>query len=162
MFENAHKYICFTCPNINDVYDVLVRNGRVCQGSLTGGRSLTRWRMDQGRKVCSQIQTNTQLITRDPFYKANVVLHRYYGMEDEFSALNLGSWFFMLFDGEVPMTTLSRVSNEKPTGPCALCSEPAAEIDHIVPLSRGGSNEPENLQALCSKGCNNEKSDKLT
>jgi len=159
--ENANKYICFTCPNINDVYDFLVRNDRVCQGGLTGGRSLTRWRMAQGRKICSQIQTSTQLITRDPFYTVNVVLHKYYGLEKEFSALNLGSWFFMLFDGEVRMTTESRVPGKTPTGPCALCPEPAVEIDHIVPLSRGGSNEPENLQGLC-KACNNEKSDKLT
>ena len=115
----------------------------------------------QENRTCSQIQTDTQLITRDPFHEANVVLHRYYGLEAEFTPMNLGCWFLMLFDGEVPMTTESRVLKEKPTGPCALCSEPAVEIDHIVPLSRGGSNEPENLQALC-KGCNNEKSDKLT
>ena len=61
------------------------------------------------------------------------------------------------------MTTEARVvlkEKEKPMGLCALCSSPAVEIDHI-PISRGGSNEPENLQALC-KDCNCEKSDKLT
>lgn len=34
------------------------------------------------------------------------------------------------------------------------------EIDHIIPLSKGGSNKLENKQALCQK-CNNKKSDKL-
>ena len=159
--ENAYKYICYTKPNINDVYDFLLRNNRVCQGTLTGGRSLTRWRLDQGSKMCSQIQTETQLITKDRFHEANVVLHKYYGKEAEFSPLNLGTWFFMLFDGDVPMTVESRISFEnKPTGACALCLAPAVETDHIVPISRGGSNKPENLQALC-KDCNCEKSDKL-
>jgi 5-methylcytosine-specific restriction endonuclease McrA len=34
------------------------------------------------------------------------------------------------------------------------------EIDHIVPLSKGGSDNLDNKQALCQK-CNNFKSDKL-
>lgn len=32
------------------------------------------------------------------------------------------------------------------------------EMDHIVPLSRGGSNDEDNLQTLCV-GCNREKGD---
>ena len=37
---------------------------------------------------------------------------------------------------------------------CAVCGEildAAYEIDHIVPLSHGGSNEKSNLQALCPR-----------
>ena len=34
------------------------------------------------------------------------------------------------------------------------------EIDHIHPLSKGGSDEIENKQALCQV-CNNKKSDKI-
>ncbi len=41
---------------------------------------------------------------------------------------------------------------------CALCKTAAAtEVDHIVPLEQGGSNDELNLQALCRK-CHLEKS----
>jgi 5-methylcytosine-specific restriction endonuclease McrA len=38
---------------------------------------------------------------------------------------------------------------------CAYCGQPA---DHVNPVSRGGSDSPTNLQALCSS-CNLTKSD---
>lgn len=30
------------------------------------------------------------------------------------------------------------------------CQQPASQVDHIVPLARGGTNETANLQALCA------------
>src|SRR6266581_3267148 len=47
-------------------------------------------------------------------------------------------------------------------GKCALCKQRLVkyEVDHIIPLSRGGSNWPYNLQLLCPS-CNRHKSNKL-
>lgn len=47
-------------------------------------------------------------------------------------------------------------------GKCAYCQKPlvAYHIDHIVPLSRGGTNWPDNL-ALACQSCNCSKKDKL-
>lgn len=41
--------------------------------------------------------------------------------------------------------------------PCAECGEGRCEVDHCVPLSRGGEHALENLQMLC-KSCNSRKS----
>lgn len=44
---------------------------------------------------------------------------------------------------------------------CAVCgSQSHPEIDHVVPISRGGSDAIDNLQILC-RSCNRRKSDRL-
>lgn len=43
---------------------------------------------------------------------------------------------------------------------CAYCRGPYEDIDHVIPLSRGGSNWPANLRPAC-KRCNNDKRAKL-
>lgn len=44
---------------------------------------------------------------------------------------------------------------------CAECGETEGlSIDHVIPLSKGGSDELDNLQLLC-KGCNSSKKDKM-
>lgn len=46
-------------------------------------------------------------------------------------------------------------------GRCVLCgSQENLEFDHIIPLSKGGSNTVRNIQLLCQK-CNREKSNKI-
>jgi 5-methylcytosine-specific restriction endonuclease McrA len=43
---------------------------------------------------------------------------------------------------------------------CWMCREPATQTDHVIPLSRGGSNWPANLRPACGP-CNREKWDRL-
>lgn len=48
-------------------------------------------------------------------------------------------------------------------GLCFWCSEPLPSlyhVDHVIPLSRGGSNDPDNLVCACVS-CNTSKSNKL-
>ena len=42
---------------------------------------------------------------------------------------------------------------------CAYCGEDATEIDHLIPISKGGNNSPENLVPAC-KTCNRSKNNK--
>lgn len=41
-------------------------------------------------------------------------------------------------------------------GPCAYCGDEATSVDHIIPVSRGGTNARENLAPAC-KSCNSKK-----
>jgi 5-methylcytosine-specific restriction endonuclease McrA len=41
---------------------------------------------------------------------------------------------------------------------CHYCGDTANEVDHIVPLKRGGSDDPDNLVACC-RTCNIRKKD---
>ena len=43
---------------------------------------------------------------------------------------------------------------------CQYCGSEASCVDHVVPLTRGGSNDPENLVACCQP-CNVSKCDRL-
>lgn len=43
--------------------------------------------------------------------------------------------------------------------PCSYCGDPADTVDHIVPVSKGGSSEVENLTAACNS-CNGGKCNK--
>ena len=44
-------------------------------------------------------------------------------------------------------------------GLCSSCNEPGMQMDHIHPRALGGSDDPENLQLMCSS-CNRKKGTK--
>lgn len=44
--------------------------------------------------------------------------------------------------------------------PCAYCGEPATAIDHITPITKGGTSEWENLAPACGS-CNSSKGNRL-
>ena len=48
-----------------------------------------------------------------------------------------------------------RVLQEEPN--CRKCGQSSTDVDHIIPLSKGGSSERINLQALC-RSCHRAKS----
>lgn len=47
-----------------------------------------------------------------------------------------------------------------PNTPCAYCGEPGTATDHVIPLSRGGSNTTDNIVPCCIP-CNSSKRNKL-
>lgn len=52
---------------------------------------------------------------------------------------------------------MKRVVFGRDEGRCQQCgSTELLQFDHVIPFTMGGSNEPENLQLLCSR-CNREK-----
>ena len=62
---------------------------------------------------------------------------------------------------EAMKPTISAGLFDKYNNKCAQCgSSEKLEIDHIIPIARGGSNETTNLQILCRK-CNRKKGAKL-
>ncbi len=75
----------------------------------------------------------------------------------------IGTWDYRLIETDpVPMDVRYRVLAAA-NGRCSLCGatskERRIEVDHVVPRSKGGSNNVSNLQALCDE-CNRGKSNR--
>jgi 5-methylcytosine-specific restriction endonuclease McrA len=62
------------------------------------------------------------------------------------------------YRGHVPLTRRALFARDG--GRCVYCGRPAATIDHVVPRSRGGRHEWENVVSACSR-CNHVKGDRV-
>jgi 5-methylcytosine-specific restriction endonuclease McrA len=73
----------------------------------------------------------------------------------------LATWDYRLIESDPVPTDVRYKVLAAAKGRCALCGATSAdrriEVDHVVPRSRGGSNDISNLQALCDV-CNRGKS----
>lgn len=110
----------------------------------------------------AQVCTNLAIAIRDILHHSGVNLEK----QAQFSGHKAVKKFF--FDvvavRHVPPKRRIEVL-EKYKFRCSYCGASAAdgvslEVDHIIPISKGGSNELSNLQILC-KACNVGKSDRI-
>ncbi len=78
------------------------------------------------------------------------------------SARGLGTWNYSLMNFD-PVGDSLRFQILKRDRVCQLCGatkkQERLEVDHIVPRSKGGTNDPDNLQVLCAS-CNRGKSNR--
>lgn len=84
-------------------------------------------------------------------------------IQDYISTRGLSIWDYRLLNqSPIPESLRYRILAES-KGRCALCGATSKDrlldVDHIIPRSKGGTNEYENLQVLCSK-CNRSKGNK--
>lgn len=84
-------------------------------------------------------------------------------IQEYISSRGMSMWDYRLLNQDpIPDSIRYKVLSDG-KGRCALCGatvkERLLDVDHIIPRSRGGSNEYENLQILCSK-CNRSKGNK--
>lgn len=122
-----------------------------------------KWRQanpDKGRKYSREHKArNPEKISdyRRAYRKANPEQHR--ASEAERRALKKGVAASMLcgFSNAYMVTIVQELT----TQPCTYCgAEVGAEIDHIVPLVRGGLHHPQNLTPACRR-CNTSKHTRL-
>jgi len=83
-------------------------------------------------------------------------------IQEYIAKYGLGIWDYSLLDDTPTSDKLRMRLLEEAKGRCALCGatkdERPLDIDHIIPRSKKGKTEYENLQVLCSK-CNRTKRD---
>lgn len=86
------------------------------------------------------------------------VVHAATTQVDVPSVVRLTRFVRVPYRGPIPLTR--RAVFARDDGRCAYCGGSAATIDHVLPRSRGGRHEWENVVAACHR-CNHVKGDRL-
>jgi 5-methylcytosine-specific restriction endonuclease McrA len=88
---------------------------------------------------------------------SGTVLHFSSGQLELPSVIRLNKFVKIPYRHAVPLSR--RAIFARDGGRCVYCSAPAASIDHVIPRSRGGGHNWENVVSACHK-CNHLKADK--
>ncbi len=84
-------------------------------------------------------------------------------MQEYVQKRGLSLWDYRLLEADPIPDSVRYMVLKESGGRCALCGatkqERPLDVDHIKPRSKGGTNDPSNLQVLCSK-CNRSKGNK--
>jgi hypothetical protein len=151
--KNTTSKTCPQCKELKDSIYFNKRSGKDREGQLRA------WCRQCEAKKCKQWQTDNKdlyLSIKKLHRDNNVDKYRYYSKKRKF-LLRSSSGNGMYYLSE--WRSLKEKYNY--TCPCCHQSEPTIKltVDHIVPLSKGGSNYITNIQPLCHK-CNLIKSNK--
>jgi len=94
------------------------------------------------RTACDWAINNNDIECGEWFLR-ELLTRNYQTSKAEFESLRRNSTILKQFKGK----------------PCVVCGNPSDSVDHIVPISKGGSNELSNLQPMC-RSCNSKKADR--
>jgi 5-methylcytosine-specific restriction endonuclease McrA len=89
--------------------------------------------------------------------ESGTVLHFSGGKVDLPSVIRLNKFVRIPYRHAVPLSR--RAIFARDGGRCVYCAAPATSIDHVIPRSRGGGHNWENVVSACHK-CNHLKADK--
>lgn len=117
-----------------------------------------------GRKVYffNNVDNEVNRLTRDDFYEEEENVR--YGKKElaEMSLHEIGR-INPDYEKELKDTAYEQARDAKGNYVCAICGKKNKtripfQVDHIIPMNRGGKSVPENLQILC-RSCNAKKGD---
>ena len=130
---------------------------------ITAAREFTEDEADRLKQRCSSKLKNFQAYDRQQFDESGILLPDNAGSSTASDSSGAEPFVHILKRRAfTPRERLDIYIRDK--GVCGICGQPVAKnnytIDHIIPLSKGGSYKYTNLQCCC-KRCNQFKADSL-
>lgn len=74
------------------------------------------------------------------------------------TVIRLSRYVFVPYRSTIPLTRQGVLRRDRNT--CAYCGEKASTLDHVIPRSRGGQHDWDNVVACCIR-CNGKKGNRL-